>query len=101
MFGARIKAVRRLKALTPKSKDVLDPITLLSEGRWQDSPPYVRFTVSMKWDWLHAVSCFRLSAHFEQVASMKWAMPGPPRAEHACGIAVLPEPVVLEMSCTW
>jgi hypothetical protein len=63
-----------------------DPATLRLDGTWQDSPPYVRYTAGMKRDRVHALSCFRLSAHFLEVETMKWARPPPARSERVCGL---------------
>jgi hypothetical protein len=65
---------------------LVDPTTLLSEGRWQHSPPYVHYTASMKRHRLHALSCFRLSAHFLKVKTVDWARPRPSRAERVFGL---------------
>jgi hypothetical protein len=39
---------------------LVDPTALLSEGRWQETPSYVRYTAGIKRDRLHALTCFRL-----------------------------------------
>jgi hypothetical protein len=49
-------------------------------------PRHMFATGGIKRDRLRALTCFRLSARFLEVETMKWTRPRLPRAERVCGL---------------
>jgi hypothetical protein len=51
---------------------LLDPLSLLDRGRWQEPPDYVRRSAGMSRCKHRSLTCFRLAAHDLEVETRKW-----------------------------